>query len=98
MTIVLAFLFKLLFNNPFKRDRLYDNENLTYEARKLFNNMIKSDIIQNKMNCYIGKSHAFDYESSQTTKLINEFEAKEYGTSPNFDPIYEHIVILLDEI
>ena len=62
MTIVLEFLFSQLFKTPFKRDRYYNNENLPYEARKLFNKMIKSDIIQNKMNCYAGKSKMYDYQ------------------------------------
>ena len=98
MTIVLEFLFSQLFKTPFKRDRYYNNENLPYEARKLFNKMIKSDIIQNKMNCYAGKSKMYDYQSSHTTKLIQQYLQKEYRNSTCFSALNQHTLDLLDQI
>ena len=55
MTIVLAFFYKLLFNTPFKRDHFYDNENLTYEARKLFNKNSRYGCAWNFFTDYIEK-------------------------------------------
>ena len=71
LTLALAFIYKYLFKAPFKRDRLYNCEKLSYEAKKLFNNMLKSDIIQNKMHCYNGKSHIFENENLVLGKIIN---------------------------
>lgn len=71
LTIVLSFLFKMLFKTPFTRDKRYCPNDLPYEAMKLFKNIIKSDFIQNKMHCYFGKSRQFDYKASKTTQKIN---------------------------
>lgn len=98
LTIVLSFLFKILFKTPFTRDKRYCPNDLPYETMKLFKNIIKSDFIQNKMHCYFGKSRQFDYKSSKTTQKIAEFFNRRYETEDSFEPLYENIVKLVSSI
>lgn len=60
--------------------------------------MIKSDIIQNKMHCYNGKSRQFDYQSSAVASRIAAFNDIEYDDDKCFKGIYQHVMVLLDDI
>ena len=71
---VLGFLFELLLQQPFKSDKYYNPENLSFEGRKLLYAMVKSDILKNKKDCYKGKATQFDMEAKTMTKIKKDIE------------------------
>ena len=70
------FIFQILGRTPFKRDKHYDDVNLTYEIRKLFLNLVK---INNKALFFESRTKILECEeSSFLFEVIKNFYQIEY--------------------
>lgn len=50
------------------------------------------------MHCYSGKSRQIDFKNSKISKKIMGFNNKRYDTENTFEPIYDNILNLMEEI
>ena len=75
--VALMFIFQMLGRTPFKRDKHYDDVNLTYEVRKLFMNLVK---INNKALFFESRTKIYECsENSLLYEIVKNFYDIEYA-------------------
>ena len=73
--MALKFIYQLLARAPFKNDKYYEEDNLPYETRRLFANLVK---VNNKALFFESRTRIFNSENSDMQDSICRFYDIEY--------------------